>query len=212
MREQYFISTFVFACLSSSSQSEHTKLVADTPITTAVTIEQPLSYQMSISAARVDLNAYYFFIPNDSSDSSCSFAVTDALSSLSLENRIGAVYFFEYYHSEYLSSYILPSQYASVAAVNPELQFFSWLDDLKPGLNGTVYNHNNSPTESVFFNPLGNATRARESWTNKGYAVVAPLDLFASFIPFADSKKARPMIDVYTCSVNYDNINNITIK
>ena len=162
-------------------------------------MEEPLAYDGFIPAARVDLSAYYFFVSEISSEENCDTAVAHALSSLSLKNKISRVYLAEFHREEHPYAQALPASYTSVASQNPALQFLGWQDDLTRRLNGVVYNRNSSPVESAFYNPLGDATFSREEWTNKGYAVVAPIALHDGFIQFANALEARPMMQVYVC-------------
>ena len=202
MRKEYLVPVFfTLGCLSSSASSENAREPLETSLLATVAVEEPLVYDGVIPAARVDLSAYYFFISETSSEEACGTAVANALSSLSLENKIGEVYLPEFQREKHPSIQVLPASYTSVASQNPALQFSGWQDDLTPRLNGVVYNRNPSPMESAFFNPLGDATFVREDWTNKGYAVVTPAELHDSFVAFANEQVARPMMQVYVCDV-----------
>ena len=200
MRKEYLVPVFfTLGCLPSSASSENAREPLETSLLEGIAVEEPLAYDDVIPASRVDLNAYYFFVAEDGSKEACATVVANSLSSLSLKNKISRVYLAEFHREEHPSAQALSASYTSVASQNPALQFLGWQDDLTHRLNGVVYNRNSSPVESAFYNPLGDATFSREEWANKGYAVVAPVELHDSFVAFANEQVARPMIQVYVC-------------
>ena len=203
MQQKYLLPLLLSGCLSYSvSYNDDTKSSPDTSVVAAIPVDPPLQYDDFIPAARVGLNAYYFFVSGDSAEEPCTSSVTDALSSLSLENRISAVYLPEFRRGDHPYLQALPTPYSSLAAANPALQFSGWQDDLTSGLNDTVYNRNTTPTESLFFNPLGDATTTGEDWTTKGYAVVAPEDFYIPLREFVATREVMPGIQMYVCQVD----------